>query len=134
MEQRIDSAVIEECTRLSFNNAGFPEVVKRLGATGVERYTADLVRLEKTYYGIGGDTAADTLPLEDPPAIGGDFVETGVREALAATQNGEIGYAEFLRRIMAAGTASYTVFLNGRRAIYFGRHGDFHVERFPGEP
>jgi hypothetical protein len=32
---------------------------------------------------------------------------------------------------MAAGTASYSVYLNGRKAIYFGRNGDFHVEPFP---
>lgn len=134
MEQRIDPAVIEECTRLSFNDAGFPEVIQRLGATGVERYTADLVRLEKTYYGISGDTAADALPLENPPAIGGGFVEAEVRQAIAASQKREIGYAEFLRRVMAAGTVSYMVFLTGRRAVYFGRNGDFHVERFPGEP
>jgi len=134
MEHRIDPAVIAECTRLSFNNAGFPDVVKRLGATGVERYTADLVRLEKTYYGTAGDTIHDALPLEDPPAIAEDFSEADVRRAIAASQGQEIGYAEFLRRVMAAGTASYTVFLNGRRAIYFGRDGDFHVERFPGEP
>lgn len=134
MEQRIDPVVIEECKRLSFNDAGFPEVIQRLGATGVERYTADLVRLEKTYYGIAGDSTADALPLEDPPAIGGDFVEAEVRQAIASSQRREIGYAEFLRRVMAAGTASYMVFLNGRRAIYFGRNGDFHVERFLGEP
>lgn len=134
MEQRIDPAVIEECTRLSFEGAGFPEVVRRLGAAGVERYTADLVRLEKTYYGASGDTIADALPLEDPPAIGAGFAESGVRESLGAIQRREIGYAEFLRRIMAAGTAGYMVFLGGRRAVYFGREGDFYVERFPGNP
>ena len=36
-----------------------------------------------------------------------------------------------LRRVMAAGTTSYSVYLNGRKAIYFGRNGDFHVEPFP---
>jgi hypothetical protein len=25
----------------------------------------------------------------------------------------------------------YTVHLKGRKAIYFGRHGDFYIEPFP---
>jgi uncharacterized protein YbcV (DUF1398 family) len=49
-----------------------------------------------------------------------------------AIQQRQIGYAEFLRRIMAAGCASYEVFIGGRQAIYFGRDGDHHIEPFPG--
>jgi hypothetical protein len=33
---------------------------------------------------------------------------------------------------MAAGTTGYWVFLAGRKVIYFGRKGDFHIEEFPG--
>jgi hypothetical protein len=32
---------------------------------------------------------------------------------------------------MAAGTASFSVYLKRRKAIYFGRNGDFHIEPFP---
>jgi uncharacterized protein YbcV (DUF1398 family) len=43
----------------------------------------------------------------------------------------EIGYAEFLCRIMAAGCSHYEVFFNGCKAMYFGRDGQFYTEPFP---
>ena len=48
-----------------------------------------------------------------------------------AIQREEIGYAEFLRRIMAAGCSHYEVFISGRKAMYFGRDGEFYTEDFP---
>jgi uncharacterized protein YbcV (DUF1398 family) len=110
----------------------FPETVQRLLADNVERYRADLVRLEKTYYAPDGQTHVVPLPLAGGPAIAGDFSIAGVKEALLAIQGKKIDYPEFLRRIMAAGTTSYSVYLLGRKAIYVGRAGDFHVEQFPG--
>lgn len=133
IKERIDPAVIEECTRLSFNGGAFPEVVQRLSAAGVKRYVADLVRLEKTYYGASGETVQDRLPLTDAPPVPAYFNAGEVRAAVAAVQRGEIGYADFLRRVMAAGTASYLVFIDGRQVFYFGRQGEFHLERFPGQ-
>jgi hypothetical protein len=32
---------------------------------------------------------------------------------------------------MADGTAAYQTFLTGKKVIYFGRKGEFHVEEFP---
>lgn len=129
----LDSAVIQECTKGSFDGTvTFPEVVQRLSAIGVERYEVDLIRLEKTCYGRSGETERETLPLQDPPAVAERFSEEGVKQALRAAQKREIGYPEFLRRILAAGTTGYSVYLEGRRAIYFGRLGDVYVERFPG--
>lgn len=131
----LDSAVIQECTQGSINGSmTFPEVVQRLGAAGVERYEVDLVRMEKTSYGRDGETHRETLPLQDPPAAAETFSEEGVKQALRANQQREIGYPEFLRRILAAGATGYSVFLDGRRAIYFGRRGDLYVEPFPGSP
>lgn len=127
--------VIRECTERSFaGTIRFPEVVERLGAVGVERYTADLTRLEKTAYGVSGESFVEPLPLADAPPVADDYSAAGVREALADVQQGKIGYSEFLRRIMTAGVASYGVFLGGRRALYVSRRGEVHVERFPGEP
>src|SRR5579875_304514 len=129
MNATMDHAVLEECTRLAFENRmTFPETVKRLAAIGVERYHADLSRLEKTYYGISGEIAQEQLPLSNPSAIGGQFSESGVVDALRAIQANKIDYGEFLRRIMEAGTVSYDVFLEGRKAIYTGRKGEFYVE------
>ena len=131
----IDRDVIRACARLSFERPGsFPEVVRRLGEAGVERYDVDLVRLEKTYYSAAGGGEREPLPLEGAPAVGPAFSAAGVKEALAAAQSGAIGYAEFLRRIMVAGTVAYAVYLTGARAVYVGRQGELHVEHFPRRP
>ena len=128
----MDLQVLKACLTGSFDGSlSFPEVVRRLRAGGVERYHADLVQLRKTYYGTGGRAQMELLPLQQPPTIGDTFDEATVREALAAIQQRQIQYPEFLRRIMAAGTASYTVFLEGNRTLYGGRHGDFYLEMFP---
>jgi uncharacterized protein YbcV (DUF1398 family) len=108
----------------------FPTVVGILHEDGVERYSADLVQLRKTYYGVDGEVQANALPLTEPPAIPDTFDAGMVRAAVAESQAGQITYPDFLRRVMAAGTASYTVFIDGQRTIYWGRHGDLHVEEF----
>lgn len=129
----MDSYVIHECTRLAFEDKmTFSETVKRLLAIGVERYHADLVLRQKTCYGAKGATHLEPLPLHDAPEIGELFAAEQVKDALAAIQQRRIDYAQFLRRIMSAGTVSYMVFLDGKRVIYTGRKGDFHIEHFPG--
>jgi hypothetical protein len=50
--------------------------------------------------------------------------------AIRAAQADEIRYPEFLKRAVAAGTAAYWAFLTGKRVIYFGRNGEFHVEEW----
>lgn len=125
--------IIEECERLAFaDQMSFPQVVKQLAMLGAERYHADLVRLQKTYYFPPGDSEIHSVPLANPPAIAGEFAVAEVAEAVRAIQAGNIDYSEFLQRIMKAGTASYDVFLTGRKVVYTGRRGDFYVENFPG--
>jgi uncharacterized protein YbcV (DUF1398 family) len=127
----MDHTVISECMRLSFADTPFPEVVRRLDAAGVRAYRADLVRLENAYYGAGNETHGHTVPLHDGPPIAPQFDEAEVVAAVRAIQRREIGYAEFLRRIMRGGCASYSVFFGGRKAMYFGRDGAFYTEKFP---
>ncbi len=128
----MDASVLQECTKKNFDGTlAFPETLKRLLTIGVERYYADLVQLQKIYYGSNGGAKTEPLPLTDPVAIPDHFSQDAVRDAILSTQQGRIGYPEFLRRIMAAGTSSYSVFLKGQRALYIGRNGDFYVEPFP---
>ncbi len=128
----MDSKVLEECERLSFENKlPFPGVIKRLMETGVERYCADLVRLEKFYYAGNGENLTEKIPLKEAPAIGIPFSAEQVKEAVQTIQQGKIDYPEFLKQIMKAGVVYYDVFIDGRRVIYTGRNGDFHIEYFP---
>jgi uncharacterized protein YbcV (DUF1398 family) len=109
----------------------FPEVVGKLIGAGVERYHADLVRSEKTYFLPSGESRV--IPNEAiarTPA--GEFSATSVEAAVRAIQKGEINYKTFCERVMEAGCVGYHVSIAGRRAVYYGRSGDSHIEYFPG--
>ncbi len=124
-------AVAEECTRGS--DAGlltFPQVVGRLMELGVERYLADLTRGEKTYYLATGESCVvgGGTPGQHAAEL---FDAAAIEAAIRASQAQTIGYAEFCDRVAAAGCVGYVVSIAGRRAVYFGRTGDTHVEPFP---
>ena len=127
----MDLSVLKECEQLSHSGkAAFPDIVARLAQTGVERYCADLVKLEKFYYAADGQSEVVAMPLKDAPPIGGEWSLNNIRAAIRDSQKGEIRYPDFLRRVMSAGCVYYDVFITGRKAIYTGRNGDFHVENF----
>ena len=123
--------MVEECTRRSDESSmTFPEVVMKLMGAGIEQYHADLLRSEKTYYLPNGENLV--TPTDQPEGTAPQtFSADGVAAAVKAIQQGQITYAEFCRRIVAAGCVSYVVSLIGKRAIYSGRTGDFHIEHFP---
>jgi uncharacterized protein YbcV (DUF1398 family) len=127
----MNTQTIEECMNASFANTPFPQVVQRLVGAGVTSYTADLVKLRNTYYGAAAEAYDEPLPLKDGPAIAPKFDSAGVASTVKSIQRGEIGYAEFLCRIMGAGCSHYEVFIAGRKAMYFGRDGEFYTEPFP---
>ncbi len=126
--------IVRECTRGSDEERlTFPEVVGKLMSAGVERYHADLVRAEKTYYLPDGQSEITPCePVGATPAIA--FNAVGVEAAVRASQARAIRYGEFCRRIVAAGCVGYFVTLAGRRAVYYGRTAETHVELFPTAP
>lgn len=127
----MNTHVMEETTSRSLQGTiTFGEVVMKLSAIGVESYNADLVRMEKIYYMPDGKTHLEKMNYQGP-GIAQDFGQEGVIAAIRSIQKAEINYIEFLNRILKAGCTHYTVFLQGKRAIYFGRKGDFHIEHFP---
>ncbi|MEJ1970452.1 MAG: DUF1398 family protein [Rhizomicrobium sp.] len=124
--------IVEDCTRGSDEGrATFPQVVARLMEAGVERYHADLLRAEKTYYMPDGSSHVTAgRALSGVPA--NDFAPALVEAAIRAVQRRETGYAEFCEGIASAGCVAYIVSLAGRRAVYYGRRGELFVEPFPG--
>jgi len=127
----MNTDTIAECMTLSFADTPFPQVIGRLIGAGVTSYTADLIKLRNTYYGSNGEAFDEALPLRDGPAIAPAFDGASVAATVKSIQRGEIGYAEFLRRIMTSGCSHYEVFIAGRKAMYFGRDGEFYTEPFP---
>ena len=127
MNTRVISAVLAE------SEAGtliFPEVVRRLLEAGVEAYFADLARREETFYMPDGNTHVEKMTLP-PTAITEEFSASGIVSAIRGAQTDTIRYPEFVKRAAAAGVIGYWTFLTGKKVIYFGRKGEFHVEEFP---
>jgi uncharacterized protein YbcV (DUF1398 family) len=124
--------VLVDCTEGSTGERlTFPEVVGKLMAAGVERYTADLTRAEKTYYLPGGETETLTMyKIAGTPATA--FSADGVQAAVRAIQQQKIKYRAFCDRIADAGCVGYMVSMAGSRAVYYGRTGETYVEMFPG--
>ena len=126
--------VLVECTEGSTNERlTFPEVVGKLMTAGVERYTADLTRAEKTYYlPDGGNETLKMYAISKTPAE--RFSADGVQAALRAIQQQKIKYRGFCEQIAEAGCVGYVVSIAGKRALYYGRTGEIYVEMFPGSP
>lgn len=126
--------VATACTRGSDTGTmTFPQVVHELMEAGVERYLADLTRGQKTYYLPGGQSCVvDGAPLDRKVADG--FDPARIEAAIRASQARAISYGEFCEAVAAAGCVGYVVSLAGRRAVYFGRTGETHVEPFPPAP
>lgn len=130
MAQQIESVVVE-CTRASDEERkSFPVIIAELIGAGVERYHADLVKHEKTYYTPAGQSfVVASHPSDQAPAQA--FVAEQIEAAVRASQGQQIGYREFCRRVLEAGCAGYWVSITGKRAVYYGRTGETHVELFP---
>jgi uncharacterized protein YbcV (DUF1398 family) len=131
MDPQVKDVMIEATRASDEERITFPEVVKKLMQAGVERYHADLVRGERTYYLPNGESeTVKGRAVANAPAQG--FSAAGVDAALKAIQGGKIQYRIFCRRIAEAGCVGYMVSLARQRAVYYGRAGDIHVEWFSG--
>lgn len=132
--QAAHAEVIEQCAKGSVTGKlTFPEIVGKLMAINVERYHADYSRHEITYYFPDGESLVVAVPH---PAhdTATEFSAADVAAAVRQSQQNEHTYLDFIRKTMAAGCVGYFVQLTGRKAIYFGRTGESHVEHFPPAP
>jgi uncharacterized protein YbcV (DUF1398 family) len=130
MDAHVKDVVREMTNASDEERITFPEVVSALAKAGVERYHADLVCSAKTYYMPDG--SFETVPCHSTDAPASSFSVAGIEAAVRASQTGKIRYREFCRRVALAGCVGYFVTLAGRRALYYGRTGDSHIEWFPG--
>jgi hypothetical protein len=124
--------LLEHCTAGAFDGTvPFPETLRRITADGVQWYSANLIFGMKTYYGAGSRHYQTPWPNWAGVSIAEHFDADAVSAAIRASQAGAIDYTTFLRRIADAGVVYYTVHILGRKAVYFGRHGDSFTEPFP---
>ena len=126
-------AIAERCLRGAEDDSlTFPEIVGALAAAGFEGYAIDFRAAVATYYRPDGDSA--TLPIHATeasmaPGFDAASVQAAIREAQALAPG--YSYRGFRRKVVAAGCAGYMVSFSGRRALYYGRTAETHVELFP---
>ncbi|WP_043746891.1 DUF1398 domain-containing protein [Paramagnetospirillum magneticum] len=110
----------------------FPQIVERLMAEGFESYAVDFRRACATYYRPDGDSVVLSTHRDDTP-IAPSLDTAAVQAAIREAQGMVAGYTYvgFCKKVRAAGCAGYMVSFSGRRAVYFGRTAETHVELFP---
>ena len=110
----------------------FPQIVGVLMREGFESYAIDFRRASATYYLPDGDSVVLPAHRGEVPIAGAldvAAVQAEIREAQQLVPG--YTYAGFCAKVMAAGCAGYIVSFLGRRAVYFGRTAETHVEHFP---
>jgi uncharacterized protein YbcV (DUF1398 family) len=110
----------------------FPEIIGTLIQNGFESYHVDYVRGTATYYLTDGGNVELVTPRHAAP-VAKEFKATVIQAAIKEAQQQVVGYtyAGFCKKVMAAGCAGYIVSFPGKRAVYFGRTAETHVELFP---
>ncbi len=114
------------------NTMSFPQIVGALMEAGFEAYAIDFRRAAATYYLPDGDSLVLATHAVGAP-VAAAFDAGAITAAIRAAQALAPGYTYrgFCERVVAAGCAGYMVSFPGRRAVYFGRTAETHVEHFP---
>ena len=126
-------SVAESCLRGAEDNTmTFPEIVGTLVQVGAESYAIDFRRSVATYYLPDGESIELPTHRSEAP-VAASFDPAEIKAAIMEAQQMAPGYTYkgFCRKVASAGCAGYLVSFSGRRAVYFGRTGETHVEHFP---
>lgn len=127
------ASIAEQCLRAAESDAmAFPDILGMLGANGIEGYLVDFRDARATYYDVEGG-ALGLAAHASEVAVAERFDAAALVAAIREAQRLVPGYtyAGFCDKARRAGCAGYLVSLPGRRAVYFGRTGETHVELFP---
>jgi uncharacterized protein YbcV (DUF1398 family) len=127
------SKIAESCLHgAESNTMTFPEIVGKLMQAGFESYAIDFRRATATYYLPDGESIV--LPTHRPKTpIAATLNALALQTAIGEAQQSvpDYTYLGFCAKVMAGGCAGYVVSFSGRRAVYFGRTAETHVEHFP---
>jgi uncharacterized protein YbcV (DUF1398 family) len=125
--------VAKQCLSAAHDDTlDFPAIVGRLIEAGFESYAIDFRRQTATYYLPSGESLDLPISGEDTPiasSLNDDAISNAIREAQSGVA--DYTYLGFCRKVRKAGCAGYLVSFTGRRAVYFGRTAETHVEHFP---
>lgn len=132
----MDSRLLEiaESCLLGAESGGmsFPDIVGKLMQAGFESYAIDFRRATATYYLPDGESLVVPTHRHHTP-IAATLNVAAVRAAIGEAQRAapDYTYLGFCEKVMAGGCSGYVVSFSGRRAVYFGRTAEMHIEHFP---
>jgi uncharacterized protein YbcV (DUF1398 family) len=114
------------------NTMTFPEIIGTLSQAGFEGYAVDFRCASATYYRPDGDSVV--LPTHLSGTLVADawdlaVIQTAIKEAQQLMPG--YTYGGFCAKVAAGGCAGYMVSFTGRRAVYYARTAETHVEQFP---
>lgn len=114
------------------NTRTFPDIVATLAASGFEGYAVDYRRATARFYLCDGGSVEVATPVA-AAAVSPRLDIPALKAAIAEAQTLAPGYTYggFCEKAKAAACMGYLVSFPGRRAVYFGRDGELHVEHFP---
>ncbi len=127
-------AIAKQCMDAAETNTmTFPAIVGTLIETGFESYVIDFRRQTAIYY-LPNDESVEFQTHATAVPVAPTFDDAALTAAIRQAQTLAPGYTYkgFCAKAKAAGCAGYMVSFSGKRAVYFGRTGETHVEYFPG--
>ncbi len=126
--------IAENCKNAAETNTmTFPAIVGALIDAGFESYIVDFRRQTAIYY-LPDDESVEFKTHKTAVPVAAAFDDAALSAAIREAQTLAPGYTYqgFCAKAKAAGCAGYMVSFCGKRAVYFGRTGETHVEYFPG--
>lgn len=132
MDANLQSIASTCCNASQSGNMSFKDIVATLIEAGFESYTIDFRLARATYFLSSSDTVDIPAP-ELSGAVAAAFDKAAIEAAIREAQSNAPGYTYlgFCEKVRAAGCAGYMVSFPGKRAVYYGRTAEMHVEPFP---
>src|SRR5262245_42535592 len=97
----MDTKIITEASAgATSGQIPFPEMVRRLGETGVEYYHVDYVTMRKSCYSANGEVITIPITFEGLPGVAAEFDAIALTKAIRDSQQGALAYRDFSRRAM----------------------------------
>jgi hypothetical protein len=106
--------------------------VGQLIAANFEGYAVDYRRGTTTYF-LPDGASHEVANRASPSIVSATFDAAGVADQVRWAQANppDYRYDAFCNNVKAFGCAGYLMSFSGRRALYFGRTAETHVELFP---
>jgi len=126
-------SIAQKCLDAAYSGSmSFPEIVAMLIRSGFESYHVDYLRGTATYYLTDDKNVELTIPQHED-SVAKEFNVAVIQSAIKDAQQQVEGYTYigFCEKVMHAGCAGYIVSFPGKRALYYGRTAETHVEHFP---